>query len=214
MIPLWLFTLGQLVVSDDDVRITIPYVNIVVILACYLIPVVVGLLIKRHCRRLSAVIVRCLRPTYVVFVVFMFTFGVWSNFYVFRLISGRLLLAGCLLPYAGFALAGAVAWLLRQPPARVLTIAVETAIQNTGLPIVLLKFSLAQPDADLSVVGPVVIAMFMPLPLWIAFVVTAVRRRSLAQSLVASVICLSVCLSVPRQSSKTSQDRREISSPL
>jgi len=70
-----------------------------------------------------------------------------------------------------------VARLLRQPTARVLTIAIETGIQNTGLPIVLMKLSLPQPDADMSIVGPIAIAMFMPLPLWIAFVVIAVRRR-------------------------------------
>jgi len=162
---------------SDDMRLTIPYLNIMIMLACYLIPVVAGLLIKRRCKRLSALIVRSLRPIYIVFIVLMFTLGVWSNLYVFRLIGPLLLLAGCLLPYVGFVLSAGVALLLRQPAPRVLTIAIETGIQNTGLPIVLMKFSLPQPEADLSIVGPIVIAMFMPLPLWIAFVVTAVRRR-------------------------------------
>ena len=107
MIPLWLFTLGRVIVGggddDDDVHITIPYVNITIILACYLVPVVGGLLIKRHCRRLSALVVRSLRPVYVVFILMMFSLGVWSNLYVFRLLRPPLLLAACLLPYVGSA---------------------------------------------------------------------------------------------------------------
>ena len=176
MIPLWLFTLGRVLISDD-VRITIPFMNIMIMLACYMIPVVIGLLIQRYFQRVSAVIVRLLRPVYIVFIVLMFTFGVWSNLYVFRLIRPPLLLAGCLLPYTGFLLSGLVAFVLRQPPPRILTIAIETGIQNTGLPIVLMKFSLPQPDADLSIVAPIVIAMFMPLPLWVAVAASEIRRR-------------------------------------
>ena len=176
MIPLWLFTLGQLLITDNA-RITIPFTNIMIMLACYMIPVVIGLVIQRYCKRLSAVIVRSLRPIYVVFILFMFTFGVWSNLYIFRLITPLLLLAGSLLPYVGFSLSGLVAFILRQPPPRILTIAIETGIQNTGLPIILMKFSLPQPDADLSIVAPVVIAMFTPLPLWVAFSVMEIRRR-------------------------------------
>ena len=176
MIPLWLFTLGQLLIGDA-VRISIPFANIMIILACYLIPVVIGLLIQRYCKRLSAVMVRSLRPIYIVFILMMFSFGVWSNLYVFRLIRPLLMLAGCLLPYVGFLLSGVVAFILRQPAPRILTIAIETGIQNTGLPIILMKFSLPQPDADLSVVSPIVIAMFMPLPLWAAFALIEIRRR-------------------------------------
>jgi len=176
MIPLWLFTLGRLVISDS-VRITIPYMNIMIMLACIMIPVITGLLIQRYFKRASAFIVRLLRPLYIVFIVLMFTFGVWTNLYVFRLIRPLLVLAGCLLPYTGFLLSGFVAFILRQPAPRILTIAIETGIQNTGLPIILMKFSLPQPDADLSIVAPIVIAMFMPLPLWVAVTATEIRRR-------------------------------------
>jgi len=176
MIPLWLFTLGKLLI-DDDVRITIPFTNIMMILASYLIPVVIGLLIQRYCKRLSKVIIRALRPLFVVTILLMFTIGVWSNLYIFRLLRPLLILIGCLLPYIGFLLSGVVAFILRQPPPRILTIAIETAIQNTGLPIILMKFSLPQPDADLAVVGPVTVAMSMNPPFYIAVAVNELRRR-------------------------------------
>jgi len=176
MFPLWLFTLGRFVLSDD-VRLTIPFTNIMIILACYLIPLIIGLLIQRYCKRLSAIIVRVLRPMFIIFVLLLFTVGIWSNFYIFRLIRPLLLLAGCLLPYVGFLVSGVVAFILRQPPPRILTIAIETGFQNTLLPVILMKLSLPQPDADLSIVGPVTIAMSSVLPLWIALSVVEIRRR-------------------------------------
>jgi len=176
MIPLWLFTLGKLLI-DPKTQIKIPYGNIMISLSCMLIPIIIGLLIQRFWKRGAEVIIRFLRPVYIVFLVMMFTLGVWSNLFVFKAIFPMLVLAGCLLPYAGFLLSGFVAFLLRQPAKRVLTISIETGIQNTGLAIILMKFSLPQPEADLSIASPIMVAMFMPLPLWIAVGIVEVRRR-------------------------------------
>ena len=145
MFPLWLFTLGRLVVSDDDAEITIPFVNIILMLAGYLIPVIVGLLIQRYCERLKSFIIFMLRPLFIVMILTMILVGGWSNIFILRLIRPLLVVAACLVPYTGFLLSGFVAFILRQPAPRILTIAIETGIQNTGLPIILMKFSLPQP---------------------------------------------------------------------
>uniref|UniRef100_A0A914V510 Uncharacterized protein n=1 Tax=Plectus sambesii TaxID=2011161 RepID=A0A914V510_9BILA len=52
-----------------------------------------------------------------------------------------------------------------QSPQNVTAIAVETGIQNTGIAIMLLLFSFDQPDADISAVVPVIVAIFTPAPL-------------------------------------------------
>jgi len=176
MFPLWLFTLGQFVLSDD-VRITIPFTSIMIILAGYLVPLIIGLLIQRYCKRLSAVIVRLLHPMFIISILLLSVVGLWSNFYVFLLIRPLLLLAGCLLPYVGFSISGVVAFILRQPPPRIFTIAIETGFQNTLLAIILMKLSLPQPDADMSIVGPVAISTASVLPLWIAYAIVEIRRR-------------------------------------
>lgn len=54
------------------------------------------------------------------------------------------------LPWLAYALAFLVAKLLRQPTPDCITIAVEVGIQNTGISIFLLRFSLPQPQADLT----------------------------------------------------------------
>lgn len=176
MIPLWIFTLGQYVI-DDHTQVMIPFQNIFISLASMLVPVVVGVLIQKNWKRGAKFILRFIRPFYIFLILCMFSVGVWSNLYIFRLITPSLIAAACILPYTGFLVGGLVAFVCRQPPARVLAIAIETGIQNTGLPIILMKFSLPQPEADLSIASPVVLAMFMPLPFWIAILFIEARKR-------------------------------------
>ena len=54
------------------------------------------------------------------------------------------------LPWIGFMFGWFVAYICRQPYQDVRAIAIETGIQNTGVSIFLLRFSLRQPAADLT----------------------------------------------------------------
>lgn len=74
-------------------------------------------------------------------------------------------LAGLALPGLGYAFAWLAAKLLNQSPADALTIAIETGIQNTGIAIFFLTTTLPQPQADLTTVVPVAVAVMTPLPL-------------------------------------------------
>lgn len=66
------------------------------------------------------------------------------------LIFLQIIVAGLFLPWVGYILGYLAAFVLRQPPADCLTIAIETGIQNTGISIFMLRFSLPQPQADLT----------------------------------------------------------------
>lgn len=50
-------------------------------------------------------------------------------------------------------------------------------MQNTGIPIVLTLFSLPQPEAALSIVSPVAVALMVPIPMGIAIAVYEVKKR-------------------------------------
>lgn len=63
-----------------------------------------------------------------------------------------------------------MAILLRQNRKDALTIAIEAGIQNTGISIFLLRFSLPQPQADLTTVMPVSVAIMTPIPLIILYI--------------------------------------------
>lgn len=54
------------------------------------------------------------------------------------------------LPWLGFIFGMVVAFLFRQSDHDIRAIAIETGIQNTGVSIFLLRFSLKQPAADLT----------------------------------------------------------------
>lgn len=53
-------------------------------------------------------------------------------------------------PWLGYSLGWLLAKVLKQPSPDCLAIAIETGIQNTGIAIFLLRFSLPQPEADLT----------------------------------------------------------------
>lgn len=54
------------------------------------------------------------------------------------------------LPWLGFLFGLIVAIIFQQPNKDVRAIAIETGIQNTGISIFLLRFSLDQPAADMT----------------------------------------------------------------
>lgn len=58
-----------------------------------------------------------------------------------------------------------VATIFRQKHEDRLAIAIEAGVQNTGIAIFILRFALGQPQADLTTVIPVSVAIMTPFPL-------------------------------------------------
>ncbi|PAA94443.1 hypothetical protein BOX15_Mlig008455g1 [Macrostomum lignano] len=167
---LYMLTLGQYILRSRNVDIQIPYLNIVLSLLLILIPTGLGYIIKLKLPRVAKVFRKILKPAVLVFIVFMFTVGVYANLFIWQLFNPAIIAAGCTLPYAGFILGGILAAIFRQPWPYVKTVSLETGIQNPGVPILILQTSLPQPDSDLSLVGPFAAATFTPMPLfvWVA----------------------------------------------
>lgn len=74
-------------------------------------------------------------------------------------------MAGLALPFLGYFVGWLVAISFKQEYEDRLAIAVEAGIQNTGIAIFVLRLSLAQPEADLTTVIPVAVAIMTPFPL-------------------------------------------------
>lgn len=62
----------------------------------------------------------------------------------------QIVVAGLGLPWLGYAFGYLLAVIFKRKHADCLTIAIETGIQNTGISIYLLRFTLLQPEADLT----------------------------------------------------------------
>ena len=82
-----------------------------------------------------------------------------------KLISWRIALVGFALPWLGFAFGCLFSKLCKRERKDIIAIAVETGVQNTGMAIFMLWFTLDHPAGDLAAVIPVAVATFTPVPL-------------------------------------------------
>ena len=67
-----------------------------------------------------------------------------------KIVSRRVFVTGMALPWLGFGFGCMTAKLCRRPLEDVIAIAIETGIQNTGVSIFILWFTLDQPAGDLT----------------------------------------------------------------
>jgi sodium/bile acid cotransporter 3/5 len=168
--PFWMFFLGQYFLSESAGEIVIPYKNIMISLTVLILPLLIGVAIRQFLPKAATVMLKALRPFLVLIILFICVFGTYANLYMLRLMSWQVLLASLVVPWAGMLFGLGTAIFARQERNNIVAIAVETGVQNTGIAIMLLKMSFGQPDADLSSVVPVVVAVFTPVPLLMALI--------------------------------------------
>ncbi|CAD6195475.1 unnamed protein product [Caenorhabditis auriculariae] len=167
MMPTWLFLLGGQFLQGFSTAGTlkVPYGSITRSLACLVVPLLIGVAIKKFKPTWAQKSRKVMRPFVIFVLIFVIVFGTATNLYMFRTITWPVLLGGLALPWCGFMFGCFTALLTKRSPEDVTAIAVETGIQNTGVAILLLKASFSQPDADIGAVLPVIVACFTPGPL-------------------------------------------------
>lgn len=173
--PFWLFTLGRVVFQES--QINIPYTNIVVYVVALVLPVGIGILMQLYLPRVAKVCRRILGPFSVAMILFIVVFGIYTNLFMFKLLTWQLFCAGFAVPFLGYLFGAIAARLLRFPGPDITAISIETGVQNTGVAIVLLRLTLPQPEADLTSVVPIVLATMTPLPLLVAMVIIKINKH-------------------------------------
>ncbi|XP_050727947.1 uncharacterized sodium-dependent transporter YocS-like isoform X2 [Eriocheir sinensis] len=170
-VPLWVLMLGRVVMEDTD--FVIPYVDIAVLVLGLSFPCVIGILLAKFLPRVGQVLAKMLTPVTLFMVVFLFSFGVYSNLYVFQLFDATVMFAGFGLPTLGYLSGLGLAALLRLPLKDRIAISIETGIQNMTIAVIILKMTLESPAGDLAVVFPAAAVIMTPVPL---IVVLIIRR--------------------------------------
>jgi len=94
-----------------------------------------------------------------------------------KLIDWKIAVVGFSLPWLGFAFGCLFSKLCRRERKDIIAIAIETGIQNTGMAIFMLWFTLDHPAGDLAAVVPVAVATLTPFPLLFALIYYNVKRR-------------------------------------
>ncbi|XP_050395539.1 ileal sodium/bile acid cotransporter isoform X1 [Patella vulgata] len=176
LIPMWLFTVGQKVIYKGT-TMQIPYVNIITSLLGLIIPVFLGMVIQYKRPNWAKKLVKIIKPLVFIFLLFAMTVGVYANLYIFDFFDPIILLVGAIIPYSGFLFGLLISFVTRQPKKNLIAIVIETGIQNTGIPIVLLRISLSPPESDISIIGPIASSLFMPIPFIIILVAIEIRKR-------------------------------------
>ncbi|XP_011501231.1 PREDICTED: ileal sodium/bile acid cotransporter-like [Ceratosolen solmsi marchali] len=183
LMPMWIFTLGKHIF--DRGNLAMPYDKIATFAMGLIIPLALGYIIQKKLPKLSRILVRMMKPFSVILIVFIIIFAIITNLYLFKLFSWKIILCGMGLPWCGFIFGMLAAFIFCQPDQDIRAIAIETGIQNTGVSIFLLRFSLKQPTADLTTVIPVACAIMTPLPLIFLYIIKLMldqKKQKLATS--------------------------------
>ncbi|XP_066139663.1 uncharacterized sodium-dependent transporter YocS-like isoform X2 [Euwallacea fornicatus] len=175
MIPLWMFTLG--VTIFHDANIAVPYSQIATYVVGLIIPLGIGYLIQRYLVKLGQFLKKILKGFSSLLILYIIIFAIVTNLYLFELFSWQIVVAGMVIPWMGYLIGYIVAKILKQSNPDAIAIAVEIGIQNTGISIFLLRFSLDSLYADLTTVVPVAVAIMTPIPLGLLFICMKIKQR-------------------------------------
>ena len=174
MMPLWLLTLGQSILGTT---VTIPFLNVFIIITVFVVPIFIGIGIAKWKPSVKNNVEKIIRPFTILQLIITFGMGFYCNWYAVRFAANwRLPVSAMLLPYTGFLCGTVAALAFRQGRRQVVTIGIETAFQNTAIALVVLKRSLSQPEADIAAVQPIGSFLFTPLPLIVAFIFLTVKK--------------------------------------
>ncbi|KAG8239487.1 hypothetical protein J437_LFUL018446 [Ladona fulva] len=162
--PFWIFTLGATIFSSAE--LSVPYSKIATFAIALVVPLAIGFLLQKKFPKAANFLVHhILKPLCGFLLFFIVIFAIATNLYIFHLFSWKIILCGMGLPWLGFLCGAIAARLFSLSSADILAIAIETGVQNTGIAIFMLRFTLGQPLADLTTVVPVSIAVMTPIPL-------------------------------------------------
>jgi len=175
MMPLWIFLLGEVIIAGTP--IVVPYFKITTYAVMLLVPILIGISIRKCLPKVADFLVRLLKPLALFLIVFILVCGIWSQFFMIQLIDWKVAVVGFALPWLGFAFGCLFSKLCKRERKDIIAIAIETGIQNTGMSIFMLWFTLDHPLGDLAAVVPVAVATLTPFPLLAALAYYKLRAR-------------------------------------
>ncbi|CAF0898573.1 unnamed protein product [Adineta ricciae] len=173
--PLWIWSLGKTYVDFSKAKF--PWWSMFLSMITLFLPAMTGLLLRRYRPVLAHRIARFLNPIAVGYLVFILTFGVYINMYIFYIIDFKSIVACCFLPWLGF-IGGAIVSLIGvRDKKKTIAICIETGIQNTAVAIFFLRLTFPQPEADVALANPILVSMATPIPFLVLVVTRSLMKR-------------------------------------
>ncbi|TMS34791.1 hypothetical protein L596_002310 [Steinernema carpocapsae] len=168
MMPLYIYTFGQHFFSE---RVQVPFDHILESLMTLIIPSIAGMIFISYKKHLVEKFNRWIKIATWASTILTTIFGIYANWYVIHLFRWHIILAGCALPWSGYVLAYCIAYVTQQNHRERITIAIETGIQNIGISMIMLMWSLPEPEVDLALVMPLTIILATDKPLMLIWMI-------------------------------------------
>ena len=145
----WVWLFGKYVL-DANKPIELPYLQLFVSLVTLVIPIFIGLFITHKWPEISTKLVKLSRPFFLLMMFIGGTLGVYTNIFFFYVTSWYHLVAPACLGIAGYGVGILVASMLCLKRKQIIALALETAIQNAGITIMILQSNLPSPYGDMA----------------------------------------------------------------
>jgi BASS family bile acid:Na+ symporter len=178
MTPLALFIYGGFLFKDAEVQI--PTENIVRTLAVLLVPVVVGMVIRKYSANIGAILELMGGFFGLFFIVFLMATWVPRNWVLLTSTNWQTYVVAIGLGLFGILIAYLIAKAIRVHPANARTIALETGIQNGPLAVAIILVTFrSNPNIDQILLVPALYSLFIVIIS--TFVTFWFRRANIAQ---------------------------------
>ena len=178
MTPLALFVYGGFLFKDAEVQI--PTENIVRTLAVLLVPVVVGMVIRKYSANIGAILELMGGFFGLFFIVFLMATWVPRNWVLLTSTNWQTYVVAIGLGLFGILIAYLIAKAIRVHPANARTIALETGIQNGPLAVAIILVTFrSNPNIDQILLVPALYSLFIVIIS--TFVTFWFRRANIAQ---------------------------------
>merc|ERR1719192_819261 len=127
---MWVYLLGAPMVGRS---VPIPYLQLTLSLALFVLPLLLGILIQYKIPKLAGKLQKTSRPFFLICLIIFPVVGSVQNLHFFYLCGWQHIVAGAGLGFLGYIAGGVLAGLFRQGKKQIIAISLETAIQNGGI---------------------------------------------------------------------------------
>ena len=143
----------------------IPYGKLMLWLSCAFVCYILGLGLRKKSEKVADAILNWLTKPFLLFASILFvSLGLYINFFMFLVLDIPSLIGMALYPCLAYSLGYFLPCAIRQEQRFVRCIAIESAIPNCILALVVVQYTLPQPASDICTIAPIFVLIFSPTP--------------------------------------------------
>ena len=160
-----------------ETNINIPITRLLLNLLNTIVPCLIGLALSRFFPKLKPIVLKIAKPFVISFILTFLTFTTIVKYYVFTLIHWKQWATAPFVPWLGFIIGASIAAVFKLPMKQVVTIALETGIQNVGVAFLIITYNFPSPEADYAILPLISVSFLTTIPLWFVLLGLTIRNR-------------------------------------